>query len=359
MILNKSNFFPCQKNPYYINVSSFHLGSAGVRVLYMLCHHLNLKGYKAYIVKNSPLPHHLSKEKYLAPDLNTTISKFYDSQKITPIYVYPESIKGNPYNASCIARYVLFYPGLLWGDKTFVEEEIVFAYSKALVNSVTSHNAELLYMPACDPNIFYPPKSLSVKRTKRCVYLGKYTDYFGGKPFDITKNCLVITRDKPDSLSQEQMADLFRESEILYVYEDTSVATEATMCGCPVVFIPNDFMKGPPLALKETAKYGIAWGLDEKEINYAKETVHLAFDNYLESLKLYEEQLDNFIKLTQEKVSKIPFSNHKKNLGITIHNCLICRTINFIRLSFFYINKKGIYNTFLKISNYFSWQHKK
>ncbi len=304
MTISRLSFFPVKNNPYYINAPHFTRSSAGIRVMYLLCHHLNLKGYNAYIIKNTHISDEIEKCNYLAPSLDEKILSYHLSNKLKPIVVYSETISGNPYNADCIARYVLFYPGLLGGEKTFSEDEMVFAYSRALADSVTSHKADLLYMPACDPHIFYPPKDKSIKRTKRCVYLAKYTDFFHGKPFDITSDCIVITRDKPDSLSQEQMADLFRESEILYVYEDTSVATEATMCGCPVVFIPNEFMKEPPLALKETGKYGIAWGLDEKEINYAKETVHLAFDNYLKSLDLYEEQLDNFIKLTQEKTLK-------------------------------------------------------
>jgi hypothetical protein len=354
--------FPKLKRPYYIVAPHFTQASAGIRVLYMLCHHLNLKGEKAYILFNTYHKNSDEYYNYLAPHLNSDIHGFYKKSNLEPIYIYPETIKGNPYKALHIVRYVLNYPGLLGGGTRYDNNELVYTYSEALRASLNHHDGGVLYIPACDDAIFYPPTNKEHVRYRKCFYAAKYQDIHQGKLFDLTNDCFEITRGRLDSPTQREMADILRESEILYVYENTSVATEAVMCGCPVVFIPNDFLTEPPLALKETGDDGIAWGTEEKDILKAKETVHSAYQKYLDSCEKFYKDLDKFIKTTQEmfaadNVSGIestalsPGSFSKPAFINVSSSCSICKTRTFVLKLCRYLLKtpfKKIYRRMLK-----------
>jgi hypothetical protein len=294
------DIYPKKHNPYYIVAPRFIRTSAGIRVLYLLCHHLNLLGYQAYIINTQP---HIESDEgihdFIAPMLTDAISHYHHKYGITPIIVYPETICGNPLNAEIIARYVLNYPGLLGGNEIFDDNEMIFTYSEALAKNISPNRKKyLLFIPACNSNIFYPPKN-NEKRRGSCFSASKYQNSFNGKLLPLTKHSFEITRDLPDSLTPQEIADLFRKSELFYTYENTSLATEAVMCGCPAIFIPSDYMKEPPLALKETGSNGTSFGISDEDIKKAKDTVHLAFEDYQKTTEIFKQQLENFIKITQ------------------------------------------------------------
>ena len=57
-------------------------------------------------------------------------------------------------------------------------------------------------------------------------------------------------------MTREEVRDLFWKTEAFYCYEDSALAIEAQLCGCPTVFVANEFFYGTPLASFETGRSG-------------------------------------------------------------------------------------------------------
>ena len=141
------SLYPKQNNPYYIVAPQFTRSSAGISLLYLLCHHLNLKGYQAFISCEKGEGKTSERYDFIAPHLNKKIVKFHFRMNRQPVVVYPEIVLGNPLNSDVVARYVLNYSALLGGDKEYGADEMIFTYTKQLANSVTCHKSEIMYVP--------------------------------------------------------------------------------------------------------------------------------------------------------------------------------------------------------------------
>jgi hypothetical protein len=296
-----ATIYPDVRHPYYIVAPSYVRTSAGVCVLHLLCHSLNRLGHTAYILLYPSLP---SCTDPAAPDLLTPIVtpqvvQSHFERGLTPIMIYPETIAGNPFNGSCVVRYVMNFPGLLGGDKNYAPEELCFSYSKVLAAATHSPD-NVLYLPATDTRIFCTVSNQPTRQGS-CFYANKYKLDYKGKLFDITKDSLEITRDLPDSQTPGEIANIFRRSEVFYVYENTALATEAVLCGCPAVFLPNPYLT-EMIAIRELGSEGYAWGANPADIARARETVDLGAKNYLKTYEIYWRELDRFVELTQKHV---------------------------------------------------------
>lgn len=302
------NIYPTVSNPYYIVAPPYVRTSAGIRVLHLLCHSLNRLGHTAYVLIYPAMPwrtHQIGPD-LMTPVLTNEVMKSHFERGLTPIMVYPETIAGNPFNSPCVVRYVLNFPGLLGGDKEYAPSELCFSYGEVLA-AHTRDPKNILFLPATDTRTFYPPEKGQVRKGT-CFYADKYQVAHKGKLFDITKDSLEITRDKPHSQTPREIADIFRRSELFYVYENTALAIEAVLCGCPVVFLPNEHLTDM-IALKELGNEGYAWGADEKEIARAKATVEQGAANYLKSYEAYWKALDVFVELTKQHVAGKPYTS--------------------------------------------------
>ena len=289
---------PPKRHPYYIVTPRYVRTSAGVKALHLLCHALNRAGERAYLITHPYyLPQYASHPELITPILTQATLEHDYAAGLTPIVVYPEIVKGNPFKAPFVVRYVLNFPGLLGGESSYLEDEFCVAYSENLAASVPSSRLSL-FVPVSDPRIFSPAPAR--ERRGSCFYAAKYQHYHGGKLFDVTRGSVEITRDLPDSQTPEQIAELFRRSELFYCYENTALAIEALLCGCPVVFLPNNYLDRV-IAEGELGWDGVAWGTDPAEIERAKRTVHSARQRYLHHFDVFHERLLHFIALTQQE----------------------------------------------------------
>ncbi|MDA8127761.1 MAG: hypothetical protein M0Z73_03535 [Betaproteobacteria bacterium] len=289
---------PQRRHPYYIVTPRYVRTSAGIKVLHLLCHALNRAGERAYLITHPYcLPQYATHPELITPLLTKATVEHDFATGLAPIVVYPEIVRGNPFKAPFVVRYVLNFPGLLGGDSQYGTDEFCIAYSENLARSIPSSRLTL-FVPASDPRTFSPVPEQERRGT--CFYAGKYKYHHGGELFDITRDSTEITRDFPDSPTQPQIADLFRRSELFYCYENSALAIEALLCGCPVVFLPNPYFDRV-IAAEEHGWDGIAWGTDPDEIARAKRTVHLARDNFLHYFDAFHEALGEFITRTQSE----------------------------------------------------------
>lgn len=295
---------PRKHHPYYIVAPNYIQASAGIKALHMLCHALNHAGEIAYLVIYPfyPRPEQATHPYLLTPLLDVTRLQKHFDDGVCPITLYPETVRGNPFGAPLVARYLLNFPGLLGGDADFPSDEICIAYS-ARIAQESPNVASTLFLPTSDPALFTPEPPQS--RAGSCFYAAKYQEVHAGKLFEVTRDSVEITRLRPDSQTPEQIAELFRRCELFYCYENSALIIEALLCGCPVVMLPNPYLERS-IGEDEIGWDGIAWGTSPCEIVRAKATVGRARSNYLTCFPRFEEQLRQFIALTQLRAQTTP-----------------------------------------------------
>lgn len=293
-------FYTKATHPYYVVTPPYTRFSAGIKALHLLCHNLNLNGQSAYLIpigdETAVNRDDFCEVDLLTPILTRRTAQHHFNKGLTPISVYPEIVSGTPYGGACVIRYILNFPGLLGGDTSYDTQEICFSYSKVL-SATTNYIENVLFIPTSDPRIFHPPDG-NARREGSCFYAAKYQNSHEGKLFEITRDSVEITTGKTDSQTPNQIANLFRKSEIFYTYENTALATEAALCGCPVVFLPNPHLTSI-IASEELGTDGFAWGNSLEEVTRAIETVPLAFSNYMQSINKFYKELDAFVTKTQ------------------------------------------------------------
>jgi len=295
---------PSRRHPYYIVAPRYIGTSAGIKSLHLFCHSLNRAGERAYLITQPYyLPVYAVNPALQTPLVTTTILRHDFERGLAPIVVYPETIKGNPFRAPFVTRYIMNIPGLLGGDSIYDDDEYLLTYSKALAEELPRKSLTV-FVPASDPTVFYPDETQ--QRMGTCFYAGKYKYFHQGELLPVTQDSLEITREQPNSQTPQQLADLFRRSELFYCYENSALAIEAVLCGCPVVFIPNRFFT-KVIGQYEHGWDGMAWGTDADEIARAKRTVGHARMTYLSLYTKFREQLSRFVTETQQIASEVTY----------------------------------------------------
>lgn len=295
------------KHPYYIISPRYIRTSGGVRVLFRLADLINKAGGSAFVFLWPYFNHELASSPMdVAPFLNRRIADYHFQNGLTPIVVYPETVRASRFTPPVRVRYLLNYNELLFRNEPLDADDYLLSFSQAIADQV--HIAKphrTIFLPVSDPVFFCPPKE-PVRRTGGSFYAGKYKYRFGGKTFPITDGLPEITRDRPDSQTPEQIRALFQQSEYFYCYEDSALALEAILCGCPTVFLPNDHFPAP-LGAKELNGLGFAWGTSRDQLRHAKETVAAARAEHLRRLDEIQGQVWAFMADTQAIAANRPY----------------------------------------------------
>lgn len=302
----KSVFTPERRHPYYIVAARYIRTSAGIKALHYLCHALNRMGEQAFLVIHPYFSPYLATHPALnTPVLTKRIMDFHRESGLTPITIYPESIKGDPLNAPFIVRYILNYAGLLGGDAAYPDNEYCISYSEAIAATVPK-SRQTIFIPASDASFFVPPPDGTVRRGA-CFYAGKYKNYHGGKTFPVTEGLPEIVRDCPEEQTPPQIRDLFQRCEVFYCYENSALAIESMLCGCPVIFLPNEHFTDL-IGKREHGTEGYVWGDNDPEgLARARATVGQARERYIGLYARAEQQLRLFIEETQRTVHNVPY----------------------------------------------------
>jgi hypothetical protein len=174
-------------------------------------------------------------------------------------------------------------------DRKFINQELVYE-----CQSGNYPGAELLTLPVADEKLFNRDNENS-ERSGDLVFFDKYT----GPVLEQTAKAIDIS--KIEKKSNLNLANLFKKSKVLYLYEWSSMVVNARLCGCPVVFIPNaQCLARKPTAFEFYGNSGLAWGLDLVQLEHAKRTVvdfKNEYDNVIADWQLH---LSKFIQTTQE-----------------------------------------------------------
>jgi hypothetical protein len=296
-----------RQHPYYILAPRYIRTSAGVRVLYKLVDLINRQGGTAFIflwpsfnkdAAASPMD--------VAPFLTKNIVDYHFRNGLTPVVIYPEIVQVTKFDPPIRVRYMLNYHRLLAENESLDCDDYILSYSERISEELeTAKPRGTLFIPVSD-SVFYCPPATEITRSGGVYYAGKYKYRFGGKTYPITDGMPEITRDRPDSQTPEEIRTLFQNTEFFYCYEDSALAIEAILCGCPTVFLTNEHFKAP-LGAKELAGLGYAVGTSPEQLAHARATVAAAREHYLELLDGLKLQVSTFIKDTQQIAAARPY----------------------------------------------------
>jgi hypothetical protein len=317
-----NNLYGSKKNPYYIYSPGWTRSSAGIRALHYLCHSLNSVGETAYLVmtENMHAGEPRVSDLLRTPILTSEIAKSHYLAHLTPIVIYSETVPGNPLHAPFVVRYLMNYVGALGGPERFDKDEFVVAYSEniAIDYRTKSKKDEVLtlFLPAVDPREMQSQET--EEKSFSVVYAGKYRS-FVGEPSKIESGPTIeIFRDGPKMQSRQEVLSLLANARRVYSFENSSIITEATLSGTPAVLVPSEFFV-EAIAEQELGWGGIAWGIDEREIERASRTIDEGVAQYFEAIRTYFLTLEQFIASTQNSVVKIPYLKRvaiPKNYGL-------------------------------------------
>jgi hypothetical protein len=291
------------KQLFYIYTPAIRLNSAGIRVLHYLCDALNESGQEAWLVLHNP------KENIdpVDPKLNTPIISQEQvdrhlTEGRTPTVIYSETVPGNPLMAKRVIRYLLHFPGALGGTKKFNSDEWLIAYSKKIMDSVHNCN-ESLFLPAIKTSEL-PPVS-EKDPNLHLMYAGKYRAFIGEPANPTGFDLLEIHRDGPKRQSRTEVLELLSRASSIYVWENSSIATEAVLLGTVCVFVPNPFL-GELIADHELGRNGFATSLEPAEIERAKKTLPNAKIQYTKAQQEFRRQLESIINIHQKWSEDLP-----------------------------------------------------
>lgn len=304
---------------FYIYTPSWRENAAGIRVLHYLCDSLNQAGFSAYLVLHNPFESNIqTNQKLRTPVLNQELADLHFKRGRVPTVIYSETIPGNPLRASRVVRYLLNYPGALGGPSRFKPNELLVSYTKAIKDS-SSQDSTILFLPAIKRDEL--PKVKEKDSSLRLIYAGKYRAFVGPPPQVSDYPVTEIYRDGPLRQSRTEVLDLLSRASVLYLLENSSIATEAILLDTPCVFIQNEFL-GKIIAETELGLEGITFSNTDLGLEEARKSLPLAKLRYLEAENEFWSNLNNFINvhdlhfkksLEVAKRIRIPKSKHLIN----------------------------------------------
>jgi hypothetical protein len=239
------------------------------------------------------------------------------------IVIYCEKIFGNPLNAKYVVRWNLNKTGKndpIGFISTWGENELIYFLSSEI--DIIDNNYDVKYLTLFYLNDIF--KNYKIERNGTCF-------------FKMTANKHYIQIHDNDSFeinkyhNQNNYASIFNNHENFISYGSFSfLSILALKCGCISIIYPikgiskRDFFKQTPfydylINKNINSLYGIAYGISEDEMNYAKKTLHL-----------FEEQLEDIINWCNKKYVN-DFINDIINWSDNTNNIVSYK--NFIRKS--------------------------
>jgi hypothetical protein len=287
--------------------SVFNTNDGGVTVQYYLANILDKLGINVKICN-----------KYDNNSTNSIFNKFIFEKDIdieNTIVIYCEGIIGNPVKAKYVVRWMLSKLGqnvpidyyFSWG-----KNELVYFFNSE--TNLINNNVDFKQL-----SVFYLDKgiqNLNNKRNETC-----YTERKSKIHNNIKKihpdNSYEITRKH----SQEEIIEIFNNHDKFISYDPLTFLTLiAPMCGCISIIYPiegiskKDYLKmtsiNDYLIEKNVDLYGVAYGINDDELLFAKNTLDLS-KKQIEDIQQWfiDKYVINFIKDVDN------FENNKNTLS--------------------------------------------
>ena len=277
---------------FFIYARSYNPNSGGTLVLHRLCHLINeMPGCQAWLVKATPLSTDRVTLKKIAAEVKWHLhsKKQFRThpQWNTPVWqggalpddavaIYPEVTNGNPLKAKRVVRWFLHQPGYHTGLIDYRPGELWFKFNSAIDDFaregsvLSAQELKVIYYPI---DIYQPAQEPAARTLDCCHLVRKGTDKAPVHPAD----SLQI-----DNLSHEEIAQVFRRAKRFICYDDyTAYSIFAILCGCESVVVPGEGRSLHDWYPQEKDRYGIAYGFDASQREWAAATRHNVLEHIL------------------------------------------------------------------------------
>lgn len=211
----------------YIVAKPYTEKSAGIKAKYILCESLKAFGLTSHVV---PIARDSLKQNLV---ITKTLHANYLAENRVIVAIYDESIPGNPLNAPVVVRWLLNKPGVIFDfTKTFKKEDLVRVFAEEI-----DARFPVLVVNTVEYERFIP--GISKEKSLSLFYSGKLRSY--GKHFNLPENVIEIKRNGKQAQNRDELANLLARGKVLYLAEDSAIALEAALSGCPTVFLEEHF----------------------------------------------------------------------------------------------------------------------
>lgn len=208
------------------------------------------------------------------------------------IVVYPEGVSGNPVGAPFVVRWFLHRPGFHTGTVDYGTGETYFYYQDAFndpsINPDTEHRLQVS---------FWNPHYVRTNQHSRAGVC-----YMVRKGVDAALGAIRPDEVAVDGLSHEETAAAFNQYAFFRCFDPyTMYAAYAAVCGCVPVVEPVEGLTKEEWYPRESDRYGVAYGWDESEIAWARETRGLLLDRLGAARETEDAMVLNFVDILRRR----------------------------------------------------------
>ncbi len=227
--------------------------------------------YKGY----NYLPVHGCKRKY---------TPFVDDDTIV---VYSEGIYGNPLKAKNVVRWFLYHNRYPNDENAYSKKDLTFSFRTIFNDYTLNPKCRLLRLMNFDYDLY---KNHHNPNRKGCCYIIRK----GWNREDLPKKMdgLIV-----DEMSEAEIVNTFNECKYCISYDtQTFYATIAAVCGCISIVVPEKGKKRDDYIGPEDKIYGVAYGFEESELEYAKTTMNKLNEEIEGFKEINKAAVESFIK---------------------------------------------------------------
>ena len=208
------------------------------------------------------------------------------------IVIYPEVVYGNFLHAKKVVRWLLYYNKYRTGD--YNKKDLFICYRPEFNDKELNPLYNAVKCPYFNLDLY--------RRTNYGVRNGTcYIIRKGKNRLDLPSKYdgIII-----DNLSELEIVNVFNKCEICISYDtQTAYTSIAALCGCTSVVIP-EVGKTADYYRREDPMYGIAYGFEHSELDYAKHTQHLVFEKFKKVNEECEKNAETFFRLCVDYFSE-------------------------------------------------------
>ena len=216
--------------------------------------------------------------------------KWYPFLQKNTILIYPEVVFGNPLKADRVVRWLLYYNKHYMNKEGkpigYEKSDLFFAYREVFNDDKVNPERRILQTPYFDLNMY---KRYNYGERRGKCYIIRKGNNRTDKP--TTFDGIII-----DHLSEQEKVKAFNECEYCISYDtQTEYSTIAAMCGCVSVVVPERGKTRKDYLSENEYGYGIAYGFDGNEIDYAISTQEKAKDRIIALNQNSADQVREFV----------------------------------------------------------------
>lgn len=185
------------------------------------------------------------------------------------VVICGEALKGIPFNAKHVVRWIMNTPGVCGGDGVYSLTDHIFQYHPWFAVNEKYKVQGLLTAIDLDYQLKTYQNQHRPDRKGGAYLVRKGRD----KKHDQHPKDFVYADPLLEKMTDEEAADFFNSIQTLISYDDmTWISVQAALCGCESIIIPGEGDRSIDNLKKVNRIKGVAYGFDDQE--WVKSTIH-------------------------------------------------------------------------------------